>query len=151
MTTMTHVISAFPGCGKTTTYLNLKEKIKILDSDSSLFDKAYFPTNYIEHIKENIGKVDIIFVSSHKVVRDALNNNNINYTIYYPSKERKKEMMDLYKQRGNNEKFLKFLNDNFESFIDDIDNDNIKNKIKLKNEGDFILNDKYFNRILNYE
>jgi hypothetical protein len=60
-------------------------------------------------------------------------------------------MMDLYKQRGNNEKFLKFLNDNFESFIDDIDNDNIKNKIKLKNEGDFILNDKYFNRILNYE
>ena len=30
-----------------------------------------FPNNYIEHIKENIGKVDYIFVSSHLVVRQA--------------------------------------------------------------------------------
>ena len=28
-----------------------------------------FPDNYIQPIKENIGKVDYIFVSSHKEVR----------------------------------------------------------------------------------
>lgn len=56
-----------------------------LDSDSSNFSwvkdengnntkerNPEFPKNYIEHIKSNIGKVDVIFVSSHKVVREAL-------------------------------------------------------------------------------
>ena len=76
----------FLGCGKTTCYIKLKDKLKVLDSDSSTFDKKDFPENYIKHIKENIGKVDIIFVSSHQVVRNAMKENNIPYSIYYPSK-----------------------------------------------------------------
>ena len=31
-----------------------------------------FPSNYIQHIKENIGKVDFIFVSTHKQVLKAM-------------------------------------------------------------------------------
>ena len=85
----THVISAFLGCGKTTAYIKLKDKIDVLDSDSSFFDKKDFPRNYIEHIKSNIGKVDVIFVSSHQIVRNALKENNITFSMYYPSKERK--------------------------------------------------------------
>ena len=64
----TLVVSAFPGCGKSHLFRNKGEK-KILDSDSSTFDKSQFPQNYIEHIKFNIGEVDIILVSSHKEVR----------------------------------------------------------------------------------
>jgi hypothetical protein len=74
----TKVISAFPGCGKTHLFKTHKNKI-ILDSDSSTFDKKYFPQNYIKHIKENIGKVDIILVSSHSDVRSALVNENIDF------------------------------------------------------------------------
>lgn len=65
----TLVISAFPGCGKSHFFRENKDK-EVLDSDSSKFDKTHFPQNYIEHIKSNLGKVDIIMVSSHKEVRD---------------------------------------------------------------------------------
>ena len=43
-----------------------------------------FPANYIKHIKENIGKYDYIFVSSHASVRKALDENGIIFTIVYP-------------------------------------------------------------------
>lgn len=136
----------FLGCGKTTCYIKLKDKLKVLDSDSSTFDKKDFPANYIKHIKENIGKVDIIFVSSHQVVRNAMKENNIPYSIYYPSKERKKEMLELYKMRGNNDDFIWFLDNNFDYFIDNIDKEEIEGgvKRKLEYEGDFILNETFF-------
>lgn len=139
----------FIGCGKTTCYIKLKDKIDILDSDSSTFSKKDFPENYIKHIKENIGKVDIIFVSSHQVVRNAMKENNILFSLYYPSKRRKKEMLELYKMRGNDEKFLTFLNENFDNFIDNIEKENVNGlKIRLENEGDFILNDSTFESLI---
>ena len=45
-----------------------------------------FVEDYIGHIKENIGKVDIIFVSTHLEVRQSLQDNNIEYYTVYPSK-----------------------------------------------------------------
>ena len=64
---MTKIISAFPGCGKTTLQRKLKDTLKIIDSDSSTFPKDDFPRNYIEHIKSNIGVQDVIFVSSRQL------------------------------------------------------------------------------------
>jgi adenylate kinase family enzyme len=150
MSKNTVIISAFPGCGKSTAFTKLKKKINILDSDSSTFDKSDFPNNYIKHMKDNIGVADIIFISSHETVRKALKEENIYYTIYYPSKYRKQEFLELYKQRGNNENFIKLLDENFNNFIDSIENDDSKdiNKIKLMNEGDFIGTDEMFNNLL---
>ena len=115
----TKIISAFPACGKTYAFEKLNENgYRILDSDSSKFswmdvvDEAYemknrgkknykeryikvrnpeFPSNYIQHIKENIGKADYIFVSSHKEVRDALIENGIYFTLVYPDRSMKAE------------------------------------------------------------
>ena len=92
----TLLISAFPGCGKSTTYMTYKGKIIVLDSDSAFFPKTNFPKNYIEHIKKQIGVADIVFISSHKEVRDALRNENIPFNIIYPSIERKKEFLENY-------------------------------------------------------
>ena len=66
------LVSAFPGMGKSYAFNELKDKIKVLDSDSSKFDKSDFPSNYIEHIKNNIKDNDIIFISSHKEMKNAL-------------------------------------------------------------------------------
>lgn len=142
----TFVISAFPGCGKSTAYMKLKSELDVLDSDSSTFDKKDFPNNYIKHIEDNMGKVDIIFISSHETVRKALIEKGIPFYVYYPSKERKKEFLELYERRGNDDNFIKILNNNFDNFIDSIENDKSENsiKIKLNNEGDFILNDELF-------
>ena len=83
MSKKTVVISAYPCCGKSYAYEHYKDKYSMLDSDSSKFSwktekvalpdmqdgckweerkvrNPEFPDNYIAHIKENIGKVDII-------------------------------------------------------------------------------------------
>lgn len=131
----TFVISAFPACGKSYCFNNISRKdIKILDSDSSQYswikDKngnntternPDFPNNYIKHIKENIGKVDIIFVSSHEVVRNALLENNIRFILIYPYKHCKDEWIKRFKNRGNDEKFIKFISNNWDNFIEDMD------------------------------
>lgn len=118
----TKIISVFHACGKTYAFKKLNEKgYKILDSDSSQFSWCYdynpvnsdkiekyrnpeFPKNYIQHIKENIGKVDYIFVSSHKEVRGALIENGIYFTLVYPGRKMKAEWVGRCFLRGSGEK-----------------------------------------------
>lgn len=103
----TKIYSVFPACGKTWLYEHQEEYgLKILDSDSSNFNwiitydengkkikerNPDFPNNYIKHIKENIGKADIIFVSSHASVREVLDKEGIDFTIVYPESRCKVE------------------------------------------------------------
>lgn len=131
----TYVISAFPGCGKTY-YYNTNNTLKTLDSDSSNFSwikdsngnntterNPEFPNNYIKHIKDNIGKVDIIFVSSHDNVRQSLYANKIPTILVYPNKSCKDEWLNRFKNRGNDDKFIQFMSDNWDKFIDALDNE----------------------------
>lgn len=129
----TIIISAFPACGKSYMYNNYNGKpYYMLDSDSSKFSWIYengvktnkrnpnFITDYMNHIKENIGKVDVIFVSSHAEVRKALRENNLKYIMVYPSLDMKDEMLKRMRKRGNDESFIKFQRDNYEKFITEI-------------------------------
>lgn len=116
----TIVISGFPGVGKSFVFNNQKRGSVVLDSDSSKFDKNFFPENYIKHIKDNIGKVDIIFVSSHKIVRDALVKEDIPFVLVYPSIFLKDEYIYRYMVRDNDDNFIKFISDNWDKFITDL-------------------------------
>jgi hypothetical protein len=132
------VISAFPGTGKTIYFQRSKFK-KVLDSDSSKFDKQYFPENYIEHIKESLNDLSIykIFVSSHKTVREALVKHNIAFTLIYPERELKEEYIKRYENRGNTPEFVALVDKNWDSWLDELDNQEGCDKIKLK-AGEFI-------------
>ena len=146
---MAILISAFPGCGKTTVQRLLKDKIRIIDSDSSSFPKDNFPQNYINHIKENILKQDVIFISSHETVRKALAEEGIPYMLYIPDLSRKQEFLELYKLRGNNETFIQLLDKNFETFLDSCQNDKSATAIiTLKNNGEFIGNRGVFAELI---
>lgn len=129
----TLVIAAFPGCGKST-FFREKQEFVVSDSDSSTFDKSCFPTNYIHHIKSLIGegKHDYIMVSSHDVVRKALEQHNIKYTLVFPNEECKQEYIDRYKQRGNTEGFVKLLQDNFENWVSSCRDEQFPTKIELQ-------------------
>lgn len=148
---MALIISAYPGCGKSYTTNYLKEHrpdLIVLDSDSSYFSWIWkngvkteernpdFPNNYIQHIKDNMNTANIIFVSSHKNVREALINEHIRYMLVYPDKSMKEEFMQRYKNRGSSEEFIKFQSDNWDKFIDECENeDSIKvDKFKLTHE-----------------
>lgn len=127
----TKIISAFPGTGKTT-YHN-KYKNTTIDSDSSNFNwivdengnktkNPEFPQNYLTHIRECIGKYEIIFVSSHKEVRDALLNECIFFYLIYPSQDKKEIYLKRYKDRGNNKVFIETINTNWNMWITEMNN-----------------------------
>ena len=136
-----YLIAAFPGTGKSF-YTNsdyMPDRFAT-DSDSSKFDKSNFPTNYIEHIKSRIDlSYARIFISSHKDVRDALVSNNIKYTLVYPAKHLKDEYIKRYSERGNTEKFVQLLSDNWESWLDDCKAQKGCYHIELQS-GEFISN-----------
>jgi hypothetical protein len=124
----TKIVSAFPGVGKTTYHKNNPETT--LDSDSSGFSwvvdehgnktrNPSFPQNYINHIKENIGKYKYIFVSSHKEVRDALLDNCIFFYLAYPVNSRKEEFIQRYKDRGNDENFIKLVDSKWDEWMNE--------------------------------
>ena len=142
------IILGFPGVGKTYCKEYFKgNDIKVLDSDSSEFPKNDFPNNYIKHIRETIQRnvVDIMFISSHKDVRKAIFNDNFimsrtSIYICYPDKKLKEDFIDRYKKRGNNEKFIKLISDNWETWIDEIENENYFYPLKLTYKGEYLKN-----------
>lgn len=111
MEKQTELISAFPGTGKSY-FFNHTDK-NVLDSDSSKFDKKGFPENYIKYIKNNISKVDVILISSHKEVRDALVNAGLKFTLVYPHIRLKQEYVNRFKQRGDKEAFIALISSNW--------------------------------------
>ena len=155
----TIVISAFPACGKSFMFNNCNGKpFTMLDSDSSNFSwikdengnntkdrNPDFPNNYIQHIKNNIRKVDVIFVSSHADVRKALNDNGIKFFMVYPDKSLKEEWVRRFKERGNDEKFIEFISNNWDNFIDDIEKEEKCLKEKLSETNLYIANN-YINQ-----
>lgn len=148
----TIIISGFPGVGKSTLFKNKDfDMLSIIDSDSSNFSwlepglrHPEFPENYMEHIKSNIGKVDIILVSSHDVVRKALVKHGIPFTIVYPDKDCKEGYIKNYIARGNDRNFIEFISKNWDSFIDDIDSIDCGLISKTKLEQDQYLSSIFY-------
>lgn len=79
-----------------------------------------FPANYIKHIKENIGKVDIIFVSSHLQVREAMTDAGIHYCTVYPKENMLNEWVGRMYRRGNDDSFIKFQIEHWDEFMHSI-------------------------------
>ena len=149
----TTVISAFPCCGKTTVTGSLKDFYDFSDSDSSMFswlDKENgirnpdFPANYIEHIKSLIGQKDVVFVSTHKSVRQALENAKINYCLVYPENtpENKALWEKRMRDRNNDQSFIDFILNNWDEMIEDMESETFPVHYILGYEKDGVKNRK---------
>lgn len=119
------VISGFPGVGKSWLFGN-PNGLTVADSDSSNFSWANaaekirhpeWPSNYIQHIREKRDETDIIFVSTHKEVRDAMVVAAIPFILVYPSPDMKEEYIKRYVDRGNAPGFVHLLEQNYETWI----------------------------------
>jgi len=112
------VISGFPGVGKTNAYEILKARgVKVLDSDSSTFDKTHFPENYLDHIETKLAEGYTLFVSTHDTVRKGLEERGIRHIIVYPREAMKDEYMRRYQERGSPEGFLSLMNEKWDDFL----------------------------------
>jgi hypothetical protein len=146
---ITKIISAFPGTGKS--HFHKEHPDTTLDSDSSEFSwivkdgekirNPDFPTNYIDHIKDNIGKYDFIFVSSHKEVRDALINDGLYFYLVYPSMEDKDIYITRYKNRGNPESFINLISDNWKDWLYELSTE-ASNIYRIQLSDDDFISDK---------
>ena len=113
------VISGFPGVGKSEfSRLATQNGISVSDSDSSKFNKIDFPSNYIEHIQRMRRERNIVLVSSHKSVRDAMDEVGIEYTLVIPEASLKSLYMENYKQRGSDVNFLSFMKSEWDNLLD---------------------------------
>ena len=81
----------------------------------------HFVEDYIDHIKENIGKVDFIFVSSHLEVRRALEAEGIKYITIYPDSSLLAEWVGRMYLRGNNASFIKHQIDHWDEYLRNIE------------------------------
>lgn len=146
----TYIISAFPGCGKTVATRMFGDQIDIIDSDSSSFPKDKFPKNYIDEIENRIGTCDVLFISSHKHVRDELDKRKIRYTLYYPSENRRNEFLENYVKRRSKPELIKKIDENFNAWIreiDDMESDYCQ-RIKLGEIEQFIGNEQHFRNLI---
>lgn len=145
------VISGFPGIGKSWLFNNQESlNLKVSDSDSSEFSwlspgvrNPAFPGNYIDHIKQAIKDFDVVLVSSHDVVRDALKAAGIEFITVYPHMDDKEEYIKRFIERKSTDAFVKLITDNWSDWIGNINKSNDGLAIQL-NLGaylsDFILN-----------
>lgn len=139
------IICGFPGIGKTTLSEMIRNKFKnlsVIDSEELHSDKLTFPKSYVENIKNSLNKINVILSSANPIVIEELINQNIWFTLFYPSLKRKNEMIELYKLRADNEKMIKYMSQNYENIIYRYNNINSCNKIILENNGDFISNNE---------
>lgn len=101
-----------------------------------------FPNNYIEHIAENIGKADFIFVSSHEEVRKAMKERGIEYSLVYPTRSCRNEWVGrcyIRELEGNQGFATKLLVDNWDKWIDSCDKD-FETDVYLLAKNTYLLN-----------
>ena len=143
------IISSFIGCGREFLKNVYGDKIKIFDAvdeipltdidgkiNSDLLD------GYVNETLNATNNSDIVFIDFSNTVRNAFNERNIDYDLFYPSKERKNEFIENQVIKRTKPKDIQTLDRNFEKWVDEIDDDKTDNcyKHKLANKGEFIGN-----------
>ena len=145
------IVSTFTGIGREELISSYDGKIKILDqTDQSILDEVP-PDSYVSGIMSQVDDYDIVFIPTDKHIRDEFERRNIDYDIFYPSKERRQEI--ILKLVGGRMPFpdiAKFDN-SCNKLIDEIDNDESPNcyKHKLSENNQFIWNDQTINNYIN--
>ena len=126
------LISAFPGLGKTYLYQQYKDRLKILDLSTGRFEGDDFPGNYIAEIEKRLNDYDLILLSSDRNVRYALNDAGLDFDLFYPSKERKNELVEIYVTNRKSRDFIMNLDHNFYDLIDEIEDEDLEHCFKHK-------------------
>ena len=160
------VISAYPGLGKTyaTDYINRETDFEAIDSDSSYFSWLYdangekqfeilrmgqtknlrdpnFPQNYINYIKANIAKKDVIFVSSHLSVRQLMEKEGIDFYVAVPEPTdlMRDEIRLRFINRGNTPEFIDDQFENYFSRVNEMINSTKEGKLITLHSGEFLI------------
>ena len=124
----TNIIAAFPGTGKSYLVRNNKLDRKVVDVDSNAYTQGHdsdgnlaseeFPGNYIQAIKKQIDRTDVLLISIHSEVLDALRREQIKFTVVYPEMELKSEYISRFQERQDPSEFIELFNKNWQAILE---------------------------------
>lgn len=155
------IVSAMPGAGKSTLMNKAKnEGLQVIDSDSQSYhyhtnEKGQyidingnvaktpnervlinqFPQNYIDALKQQKMQNDIIFVSSHKQVRNMLTEANIPFIFFAYQEMMKAEIVQRIRERISNQPnqiIADVIEKNWHEWMQEIKNETQYPVIRLK-------------------
>ena len=95
--------------------------INRIKNDLITVENPDFPNNYIQYIKDNIGKVDYIFVDTHKEVIKALNDAGIDFALIFPEQTLKEEWVGRCYLRGAGTTFCDLIASQWDNWILDME------------------------------
>lgn len=108
------IICGFPGTGKTM----MAKFSQWVDLESTPFKKNWLL--YAEVAKHMSDNGYTVMVSTHEEMLNALEQIEVPYTVIIPNPADLIIYVDRYKQRGNDEIFIRKVSENWESWIDRI-------------------------------
>ncbi len=110
------VIAVFPGIGKAE--VGDITDLKVIDLDTTHFDKARFPENYIDRVKLCMDTHDLVIVVVHAAVRESMVDAGIQFTLVYPTRDQRVAYRDRHMAQSNEPRsYLLYLEENWEAFI----------------------------------
>lgn len=141
------IVSSFKGCGKRTLLASLDHGITGIDCGD--IDSETDIDLYIDSALSFNKKYDFVFVSAEPSVRRRLNERGIDFDLFYPSKERRNELIEGLVKSHENAKNIAEFDKGFIKRIQSIDDDDFEHekKHKLENSDEFIGNN---NLIIQY-
>lgn len=134
------ILSSFIGCGREFLKNTHGDKVKIFDAvETSLSEQD---EEFFDLVMGQVDSNDIVFIPSSEGIRNLFNENNVDYDVFYPSKERRGEFIENQVRKRSNPKNIQNLDKNFDKWVQEIDDDESPNcyKHKLSNMGEFIGN-----------
>lgn len=130
------IYTAFPGTGKTYAANNYYGAVDLESSDYQWKDlKAgvesskgenkvkndEWPLNYINAIEE-ADLYENVFISAQPIVLDILAGDLKTFVTITPHVSEKESYLKAYRHRGSSDKFIRRMEDHFEEYVDDLDN-----------------------------
>ena len=101
----------------TSHFIEDKEERKGIDEKVRLSE---FPTNYVDEMERQLQEGKKVLISSQPMVLEEIRLRGLPFITVTPDSSLKEEYINRYKKRGNNEHFVKLLEDNFENFSEDL-------------------------------
>ena len=148
------LISSFPGCGKSYLMNTHGNKAKMLDALTLMGEGQEGEYDYnvwVDNIMDVVDDYDIVFIPVAERLLEALNNRKIDYDIFYPSKDRRKEFLENMVRKRALRNDIMMLDRDFDKIVDRIDEIEFENcyKHKLEELGHFIGNDAAIMQYIN--
>jgi hypothetical protein len=124
----TVLCAAFCGTGKT--YLCQKSNVNAIEIEYWKYKNL--KEKFIQDIKEQIGEVDYIFLSTEIESLKLLHNEGLDIVLIYPKKELRNEYLDRYIIRDNPYDFIGTMMKYWDSTIDELQKQNYCKHIVLE-------------------